>query len=224
MNNVQDYQNFFDGLQPWSGHVPAGYLVDFLGILTDANFRTMFGVDPTKTGGKHTITRLPTLVQDGEGWFEAVNWIAAAREARGRFVMVTLGACFGYQAVGSYRALQIINPVPCKLVAVEAEPDNVAWMRRFMRDNGIDPEAHWLVEAAIGACAILVHFAVPLVNYVYIAGYFARARRRPANSRGGNRHGRERNYNDYHGERRPHTANNYWQHCALAHCNRLEQH
>ena len=85
MNNLQDYANVFDGIRPWAGKVPKGYLVDFLGILTDAKFRVMFGVDPGTTGGDAVQTRLPTI-QDGEGWFEAVNWILAARAARGRFV------------------------------------------------------------------------------------------------------------------------------------------
>jgi hypothetical protein len=40
------------------------------------------------------------FIGDGEGWFEAVNWVEAAREARGRYVMITLGACYAAQAVG----------------------------------------------------------------------------------------------------------------------------
>jgi hypothetical protein len=79
-----------------------------------------------------------------------VDWVQAAREARGRYVMVTLGASFGYQAVGSYRALQAVNPMPYKLVAVEPVPQNMEWVRCHMRDNGIDPDEQWLLEAAIG--------------------------------------------------------------------------
>ncbi len=73
----------------------------------------------------------------------------AAREARDRFVMITLGACYGAQAVGAYRAVQMSNPMPCKLVLVEPEPDNCKWIERHMRDNGIDPDDHWLVPLAI---------------------------------------------------------------------------
>ena len=150
VNNLQDYANVFDGIKPWAGEVPKGYLVDFLGILTDAKFCVTFGVDPATTGGDFAQTRLPTI-EDGEGWFEAVNWILAARAARGRFVMVTLGACYGAQAVGSCRALQALNPMPYKLVAVEPEPDNYEWTRRHMRDNNIDPDDQWLVKSAISA-------------------------------------------------------------------------
>ena len=91
------------------------------------------------------------MIEDGEGWFEAANWILAARAARDRYVMVTLGACYGAQAVGSCRAMQLLNPMPYKLVAVEPEPDNYEWTRRHMRDNGIDPDDQWLVKSAISA-------------------------------------------------------------------------
>ena len=65
--------------------------------------------------------------------------------------MVTLGACYGAQAVGSYRALQLVNPMPYKLVAIEPEPENYEWTRRHMRDNGIDPDNQWIIKAAISA-------------------------------------------------------------------------
>ena len=150
MNELHKYANAFANIRPWAGLVPKGYLVDFLGTLTDANFRTMFGVNPASVGGTQVQTRVP-VIEDGEGWFEAVNWVEAAREARDRFVMVTLGACYGAQAVGSYRALQALNPMPCRLVAVEPEPENYQWTRKHMSDNGIDPDAQWLLPMAISA-------------------------------------------------------------------------
>jgi hypothetical protein len=149
MSDLKGYANVFDGIKPFAGQVPAGFAVDFLGTLTDANFRTMWGIDPKAVGGSAVETKVPTIA-DGEGWFEAANWVMAAKEARGRFVMVTLGACYGSQAVGSYKALQQLNPMPYKLVAVEPEPDNVKWVIRHMRDNGIDPDDQWIVSMAIG--------------------------------------------------------------------------
>lgn len=139
----------FAGVQPWRGQVPEGFLVDFLGTLTDAEFRRDFGIVPERVGGSAQETTLPSLPRDGEGWFEASNWVAAAKEARGEFRMVTLGACYGAQAVGAYRALMQLNPMPCKLVAVEPDPGNVAWIRRHFRDNGLDPDEHWIVQAAV---------------------------------------------------------------------------
>jgi hypothetical protein len=148
MNDLARYQNIFDGIAPWSGMLPDGFTVDFVGTYIDLKFRTIFPVPPELTGGKVVTTRLPVL-SDGEGWFEAVNWVEAARAARDRFVMITLGACYGAQAVGSYRTLQLVNPMPSKFVAVEGDPENVAWVRQHMRDNGMDPDAQWIVQAAI---------------------------------------------------------------------------
>jgi hypothetical protein len=159
MNDIKEYANIFDGIKPFSGQVPKGYMVDFFGTLTDARFRTMFGVDPDKVGGGTVTTSLPTI-EDGEGWFEAVNWIAAARDARGSYTMVTLGACYGAQAVGSYQALKQLNPMPSKLVAVEPEPDNYEWTVRHMSNNGIDPAQQWLLPYAISDRNDPVYFPV----------------------------------------------------------------
>ncbi|HXP05191.1 MAG TPA: FkbM family methyltransferase [Stellaceae bacterium] len=153
------YADLFDGVTPWAGDVPKGYLVDFCGALTDAEFRAMFGVDPATAGGGPVKTRLP-VIGDGEGWFEAANWVLAAREAKDKFVMMTLGACYGAQAVGSYRILQQLNPMPCKLVAVEPVPENFEWVARHFRDNRLDPEAHWLVPHAIAGDIAPVLFPI----------------------------------------------------------------
>jgi len=150
VNKLHDFANVFEGIRPWAGKVPKGYMVDFLGILTDARFHEILGVNPAAVGGTDAETRLPTI-EDGEGWFEAANWILAARAARERFVMVTLGACYGAQAVGACHAMQLLNPMPYRLVAVEPEPDNYEWTRRHMRDNGINPDDQWLIKSAISA-------------------------------------------------------------------------
>jgi hypothetical protein len=149
INRMEDFWGFFAGIEPWKGHVPKGFMVDFSGTLTDASFRTMWGIDPAATGDSYHETRLPEFPKDGEGWFEGFNWVAAAREAKNRFVMLTLGACYGAQAVGSYRILMQLNPMPCKLVAVEPDPGNIAWIKKNFRDNGIDPDDHWIISAAV---------------------------------------------------------------------------
>lgn len=149
MNDLGSYANAFRDITPWTGNVPKGFLVDFLGTLTDGRFRAPFGVDPASVGGGVIATQLP-VIEHGEGWFEAVNWVEAARAAKDRFVMITLGACYGSQAIGSYKALQALNPMPCKLVAVEPEPDNYLWLAKHFRDNNVDPDDHWLLQMAIG--------------------------------------------------------------------------
>src|SRR5690348_5449006 len=103
MNDIERHLKIFEDFQPFSGYVPKGFLVDFLGALTDANFRTMWGIDPAEAGGGYEHTSLPDATW-GEGFFEVVDWFEAAREARGFYTMITLGACYGAQAVGAYLA------------------------------------------------------------------------------------------------------------------------
>ena len=148
MNDIEKFADIFDDIAPWSGTPQRGFYADWLGSMTDATFRAYLGVKPENIGGNFVATKRPTIA-DGEGWFESVNQVAAARDARGSAVMVTLGACYGAQAVGSYLALQKINPMPCKIVAVEPEPVNIQWVAKHLSDNGIDPAQHWLVSSAI---------------------------------------------------------------------------
>jgi hypothetical protein len=160
MDQLADYRDVFDGIEPFAGEVPIGFSVDFLGTLVDARFREYLGVDPEKTGGAFVDTRLPDLEADNEGWFEAVDWVVAAREARGSYVMVTLGACYGAQAVGACRTLQRLNRMPYRLVAVEPVPQNFAWIGEHMRDNAIDPDGQWLLPFAISDRNDPVYFPV----------------------------------------------------------------
>jgi FkbM family methyltransferase len=134
-------------ITPWSGDVPKGYVVDFLGILTDGSFLW------NKTGpfgGHHVRTSLPTFASYGEAWFEVADWFYSAREARGQYVAISLGAAFRAQLVGAWKALQAINPLPARLVAVEPVPKNCDWTRKHMAVNGIDPDEHWIMQAALG--------------------------------------------------------------------------
>jgi hypothetical protein len=162
MNRLVDVKGVFDGITPWAGYVPRGYEVDFIGVLTDFKFHVLSEIDPMTVGGGDVQTAIPVIGhgRNAETWFEAVNWFASAREARDRYVMVTLGAHYGAQAVGAYRAVQLVNPMPCKLVAVEPVPENYDWMVQHMRTNGIDPDEHWLVQMAIGASNDPMYFPV----------------------------------------------------------------
>ena len=136
-----------NSITPWSGQVPQGYIVDFLGILKDCSFIW----DRTLPSEEHyESTSMPTVESYGEVWFEVASWLMSAHEARGQYVAVSLGAAFGYQLVGAWKALQILNPLPSKLVAVEAVPQNCDWIRRHMTTNGIDPDSHWIIQAALG--------------------------------------------------------------------------
>jgi hypothetical protein len=158
-NDLESRRHAFDDMTPWSGTPPPGYLVDWMGVLTDGEFRSYLGIGRADFKGVPVQTKRPTMA-DGEGWFESVNQVEAARDAHGSYVMVTLGACYGSQAVGSAVALRTVNPMPFKLVAVEPEPSNFEWMQRHFRDNGIDPDEHWLIKAAISDSNSPIFFPV----------------------------------------------------------------
>jgi hypothetical protein len=158
VNSLEDFKNVFDGITPWSGHVPHRFIVDFLGQLIDIDFHPFLFTNPKfvpdLVGGAFDRTVIPQFANvktsgDAEAWFEAVDWVISAREARDRYVMIALGANYGAQVVGAYRALQAVNPLPYKLVAVEPVPGNLEWIRRHMRNNGIDPDKQWIVPMAI---------------------------------------------------------------------------
>jgi hypothetical protein len=159
MNELANFRDVFRGITPYSGKPPKGFLVDFLGTLTDSRFLVDLNGSRETHGGGLVTTRLPT-VEDGEVWFEAVNWVEAARAARGRYVMITLGACYAAQAVGAQRALAALNPMPYRLVAVEPEPDNMKWARKHLSINGIDPNQQWLLQAAISGSNEPVFFPI----------------------------------------------------------------
>jgi hypothetical protein len=161
MNDLKKYSKLLDDIVPWSEIIPAGFTVDFLGTVTSKEF-LVWGYHHAYVDRAEITMRLPLLGEgeNGEFWFEAANWVLAAKEARDRFVMITLGALYGYQAVGCSRALQLLNPLPMKLVAVEPIPENVAWTKRHMRDSGIDPDDHWIVQAAISDSNNPVFFPV----------------------------------------------------------------
>jgi FkbM family methyltransferase len=148
VDRYAEAEALLDRIRPWSGEVPSGYAVDFLGILTDGRFlwnRT------GPFGGRHETTSLPTVASYGEAWFEIASWLLAARDARDRYVAISLGAAFGAQLVGAWKALHAINPLPARLVAVEPVPENCRWMRSLMTTNGIEPADHWIIQAAVGA-------------------------------------------------------------------------
>jgi FkbM family methyltransferase len=135
---------------PWSGYVPNGYVTDFLGILRDENF-LWSRTGPFTTGGGYVTPERPTLATFGETYFEIADWFYSALDASDRYVAVSLGAAYGSQLVGAWKALQAVNPMPAHLVAVEPVPVNCEWTRKHMLDNGIDPDEHSIIQVALGA-------------------------------------------------------------------------
>lgn len=152
MNDLNRYADLLKTVPPWRGQVPPGFIVDFSGQITDKTFLdSSVRLDQLGDGGvlQTAYPQIGTGSHDDDHWFEWVDRIAAVREAEDRFVMITLGAWTGHQAVGSYRLLHRLNPMPCTLVAVEPIPELMELTRRHFRNNGIDPAHHWLIPMAV---------------------------------------------------------------------------
>jgi hypothetical protein len=153
MNDLEPYRRLFDAVRPWRGDVPRGFRADFLGMLTDLRFTVSGSRPPPSAIAEHCRATAPCIDapsrDSAKFWFEAANWVLAAMDARHDYVMVTLASPFGYQAVGSYRAIQQINPMACKLAVIDPDQRNIAYARKHFRDNGIDPEDHWFLQGAI---------------------------------------------------------------------------
>jgi Methyltransferase FkbM domain len=143
----REVEALIDRITPWSGHVPAGFAVDALGILTDACF-LVSSAGPFEAHDE--TTERPSLATWGERYLELADWLLAARDGREYFVGVSLGAAYGGQLTLAAKAVAAINALPFRLVGVEPVPENCTWMRRHLADNGLDPEQHWIVQAALG--------------------------------------------------------------------------
>ena len=153
MNDLQKYDGLFDVIQPWGGEVPPGYRVDFLGTMTDLRFEALWGNDPAKAAGGYLETATPFIGDSPDGnaefWFESADWVLAAADALRFFRHGHAGGLLRLPGCRSYRALQFFNAMPCKLVAIDPIPENIAMTKQHFRDNGINPDDHWLITAAI---------------------------------------------------------------------------
>ena len=94
----------------------------------------------------------------GEEYFEWIALLAAVATAKERFRMFELGAGWGRWSV--YAAMLCRQrELPFHAVAIEPEPSHFEWLQMVFRDNGLDPAAHDLREAAVAPNARQVGLA-----------------------------------------------------------------
>jgi FkbM family methyltransferase len=132
----------------------AGFIVDLVGTRTRAHY---------KLKRKHEAPFeareiVPPLPRFREGYFQWVDLLESVRDARDRYVVCELGAGYGKWCVRAGRAIGLLNPMPFKCVAAEAEPQHFLWMREHFSDNGVDPADHDLLWAAAGPRSGVVPF------------------------------------------------------------------
>jgi FkbM family methyltransferase len=135
----------FSRFKPFSGVVPPFCLVDYLGTKIRHEFLAGFG--PGCPDPQIAENRYPEF---DEEYFEWIDLCEAVVAAKGSFTMIELGAGFGRWSVRAAHAMKQYHPeMPYRLIAVEAEPTTFQWMRLHFQDNGIDPDTHTLMNAAV---------------------------------------------------------------------------
>lgn len=165
----------FEAFPRWSGWVPAGYWVSWLGVLTPISY-AIFKKFPASVHERRLEES--TYPECDSEILDHVVLLEAVLDSSERFVMVDLGAGWGrWLANGAYAAKQ--KGLSYYLVGVEAEPQHFQWMGEHLDGNGIEPAKRQLAQAAVssktGDCWFYVgrsgrwygQSAVPDSNVVY---------------------------------------------------------
>jgi FkbM family methyltransferase len=125
-----------------------GFLGEVSQILFDDGIATVLGLPPVvyapgeiRTGG------YPGFDEEYLEWIDVLETAIAAAQS---FTIIELGAGYGRWLVRAALAVRRYHgDLPLRLIGVEAEPTHFRWLREHLRDNGIDPDAHELIEAAV---------------------------------------------------------------------------
>jgi FkbM family methyltransferase len=138
-----EHHPVFSYFQPYRGMVEANYGVDFLGTRIRRDFVAELYTRPDLSLWEMGY---PPVNEDYLEWIDLLESVV---EARGSYTMVELGAGFGRWVVrAAFAVKQIHAQMPCRLVAVEAEPVTFRWMKQHFEENGVDAGGHRLIHAA----------------------------------------------------------------------------
>ena len=139
------HHEVFSRFWRYSGEVPAGYQVDFLGTLISDKFDAgLQGVSPYPDG---TTVQNVSYPQLDEEYFEWIDLLESVVAASGSYTMIELGAGYGRWALRAAFAAQRYNPdLRCHIIAVEAEPTVYGWLKEHFAHNGLKPRWHTLLH------------------------------------------------------------------------------
>ena len=131
----------------WSGRVPAGFMVDWLGIITHQDFDDSLRREPNATMIAQDWDAWPELPIAAEMTLDWVPLLEAVERAAATFTAVALGAGWGRWIVAGAVAAKRSGR-DYRIVGVEAEPSHFEWMERHFRDNHIDLQRARAIHAA----------------------------------------------------------------------------
>jgi FkbM family methyltransferase len=138
----------FDQFRPVPAAAAKGFVADFLNVRTRVSF---FQNELEHHDGERLGLPIP-----GDFRAETIEWLGllrSAADARGAYVAMELGAGYGPWLVSGAAAARHLDIESMRLYAVEADSDHFAFMRQHFLDNGLDPDDHTLLNAAVGAKA-----------------------------------------------------------------------
>ena len=135
----------FAGIRPWRGFGPKRRGRNFLGaVWPDESAQDETDFEEIEM----LETELPSP-RGGEGFFEFYSLINSVKDARDRYVAVSLGAHDGRPLVNAALAVRRHNPMPVKLVGVEGDQHMCEKLRGNFIANGINPLDHTLINAVV---------------------------------------------------------------------------
>lgn len=142
------------------------HVFDFLGGATRVAYNRGWATHAMPAGKSVTPQNWPPK---NEHYLDWIALLTAVSKAKGVFRMAELGAGWApWLTRGALAARQRAEIASCELLAVEADPTHYGWVLEHFRDNGLDPEAHHLLQGAVTDQPGHLRFPVitdPDVNY-----------------------------------------------------------
>jgi FkbM family methyltransferase len=134
-------------LEPYDGPGQEGFLIDFLGVRTRVAY--LKGYEQFDGAVLGLPDRESPVLHEHDEWLAALTSVLEARQ-RGALVAIELGAGWGPWLVSCAVAANKLGGIgTLNLVGVEATISHHAMMLTHFRDNGLEPESHLLLAAAV---------------------------------------------------------------------------
>ena len=128
-----------------AGRAPRpGFIVDFLDVHTRVT---------SLADGQRASEGVLDIPVPGDYHAEAIEYVGLLKgviRAKDQFVVLEVGAGWGPWLVAGAKAARARGIETVRLYGIEADPTHVEFMRQHLRDNGLDPEGHCLIHAAVG--------------------------------------------------------------------------
>ncbi|MEE8361839.1 MAG: FkbM family methyltransferase, partial [Gemmatimonadales bacterium] len=124
-----------------------GFITDSLGVRTRV---TALPDSIHRRAGETIGLPVPEDTYHAEA-IEYIGLLKSVAAARHRYTVLELGAGWGPWLVAGAVAAKRAGISDIHLYGVEGDPEHCAFLRQHFLDNGLDPDEHTLLNAAVGA-------------------------------------------------------------------------